>query len=339
MKRLAGVVGTVAAVLLCSAAARAAVIACGDVTAEQGGTATVEISLEVEGEEVIAGTQNDLEFDDAVFTVEPSDCTINPAIGPDTEADKTLSTSLPPGDAPRVRNLVVALANTNPIPVGVLYSCVFHVAADAAVGEHTLRNINQRASNPAGMVVPTTAGDCHITVREAPTPTPTPLCRNNEDCPDGQVCVDGTCVTATPTKTKTPIGFCDDNEDCPNGQVCVNHMCVTPTPTRTPVGFCTDNEDCPVGQVCIDNHCVAVTPTPTRTPIGFCTGNEDCPDGQVCVNNMCVAITATPKKGKGGGGGCNCEIDPGAGGRSGEMMALLLPALLVALRWRRRSIG
>ena len=99
MKRLAGVVATVAAVLLCSAAARAAVIACGDVTAEQGGTATVEISLEVEGEEVIAGTQNDLEFDDAVFGIETSDCTINPAIGPDTEADKTLNTSLLPGDA------------------------------------------------------------------------------------------------------------------------------------------------------------------------------------------------------------------------------------------------
>ncbi len=334
MKRLAGVAGTVATVLFCAAAARAAVIACGDITADQGGTATVEISLEVEGDEVVAGTQNDLEFDPAVFSIATADCTINPAIGPDTDADKTLSTSLPPGEPPRVRNLVVALANTNPIPTGALYTCAFHVADDAPLGEHTLSNVNVRASNPDGMVVPTTAGDCHITVREAPTPTPTPRCQNDDDCPDGEVCVDGTCVAATPTKT--PIGFCNDNEDCPTGEVCVNHMCVTPTPTKTPIGFCTDNNDCPVGQVCVNNHCVTVTPTPT--PIGFCTSNDDCPDGQVCVNNMCVAVTPTHPKSGGGGGGCNCEIAPDARGNpSGDVLAVLLPALLLALRWRRRS--
>ena len=111
-------------------------------------------------------------------------------------------------------------------------------------------------------------------------------------------------------------------------------MCVTPTPTKTPIGFCTDNEDCPVGQVCVNNHCV--TPTPTPTPIGFCTGNEDCPNGEVCINNMCVTVTPTKKKSGGGGGGCNCEIDPSArSGRSGDVLAALLPALLLALRWRR----
>jgi MYXO-CTERM domain-containing protein len=302
MKRIVAVVGPVALVLLCSAAAHAAVIACGDVTAVQGGPATVTISLEVEGDEVIAGTQNDLQFDAAVFSVSTDDCTINPAIGPDTDADKDLNTSLLPGEPPALRNLVVALDNTNPIPSGALYTCTFHVAADATVGEHVLTNVNVRASNPGGMVVPTTAGNCAVMVREAPTPTPTPRCDNDEDCPSGEVCVNGNCVTATPTNT--PIGFCTDNEDCPEGQVCVNHMCVTPTPTRTPIGFCTDNEDCPTGQV--------------------------------CVNNMCVTVTPTRKK-SGGGGGCSCEIDPGArGGRSGDVLAVLLPALILALRWRRR---
>lgn len=332
MKRHAGFVGTVAAVLLCSAAARAAVIACGDVTAPRGGSALVTISLQLEGDEVVAGTQNDLQFDSNIFGITADDCVINPAIGHDTAADKTLNTSLPPGDIPTVRNLVVALDNTNPIPSGALYTCSFHVSPNAELGEHVLTNVNVRASNPQGMVVPTTAGNCTIIVQDV-SPTPTPRCTTNEDCPSGEVCVDGHCLTPTPTKTPTPIGFCNGDQDCPDGQVCVNHMCVTPTPTKTPIGFCTDNHDCPDGQVCVNNHCV--TPTLTPTPIGFCTGNEDCPNGEVCINNMCVTVTPTHKK-SGGGGGCNCEIDPSArGGHSGEVLAALLPVLLLALRWRR----
>jgi MYXO-CTERM domain-containing protein len=227
----------------------------------------------------------------------------------------------------------VALDNTNPIPSGYLYRCTFHVSPSAELREYTLNNVNVRASNPDGMLVPTSTGNCGIDVVEAPTPTPTSQCQNDEDCPDGQVCVDGECVTATPTRTATPIGYCTGDDDCPDGQVCVNNMCVTPTPTRTPIGYCTGDDDCPDNQVCVDNMCV--TPTPTPTPIGYCTDNEDCPDGQVCVNNMCVTVTPTARK-KSGGGGCSCEIDPGARGRSGDVLAVLLPALILALRWRRR---
>ena len=332
MKRLAGVIATAAAVLLCSAAARAAVIACGSVNAPRGGFATVTISLELEGDEVVAGIQNDLRYDSNSFDIAANDCVINPAIGPDSEAAKTLSTSLPPGEIPTVRNIVVALDNTNPIPSGALYTCSFVVGPSAELGEHVLTNVNVRASNPQGMVVPTTAGNCTIIVTDV-SPTPTPRCTTDEDCPSGEVCVNGNCVTATPTNT--PIGFCRGDEDCPNGQVCVNNMCVTPTPTRTPIGYCTGDEDCPNGQVCVNNMCVTATPTPT--PIGYCTDDEDCPNGQVCVNNMCVAVTPTRKK-SGGGGGCSCEIDPGAGGtRSGDALAVLLPALMLALRWRRRQ--
>lgn len=270
MKRLADVTALVAILGFCSTAAHAAVIACGDVTAVQGGVATVTVSLALEGEEEVAGTQNDLQFDRSAFTISTDDCIINPAIGPNTDADKELSTSILPGDGGAIRNLVVALDNSNPIPSGALYTCAFHVEATAPVGEYTITNANVRASNPGGMVVPTTAGNCTIQVREAPTPTPTPECTNSDDCPDGQVCVDEHCVTVTPT----PIGYCTDDEDCPDGEVCVGNMCVTPTPTH---------------------------------------------------------------RKSSGGSGCSCEIDPAAtGGRSGDALALLLPALLLALRWRRR---
>ncbi|MFN8643864.1 MAG: hypothetical protein U0802_20215 [Candidatus Binatia bacterium] len=333
MKRLAGVVGLLAAVLSCAATARAAVIACGSVEGPQGGTATVTIELQLEGDDVVAGVQNDLTFDPEIFSIRADDCAINPAIGPDTAADKRLSTSLPPAGPTRVRNLVVALDNVNPIPTGALYTCAFRIAAGAPLGAQTLANVNVRASDPDGGVVPTTAGDCTVVVRQAPTPTPTPECDDDQDCPSGEVCVNGRCVTATPTNT--PIGFCRGDQDCPRGEVCVNNMCVTPTPTRTPIGYCTGDDDCPAGQVCVNNMCV--TPTPTRTPIGYCTGDEDCPSGQVCVNNMCVAVTPTRKK-SGGAAAAACEVDPGAGSRSGDALAVLLPALLLALRWRRRPL-
>ncbi len=303
MMRTRTVLAAVAALLLSSIPARAAIILCGTMDAVQGGTTVVEIFLQLEGDDdQVAGMQNDLTFDAAAFAIGDDDCVINPAIGPDSALGKTLNTNYALENPTRVRNLLVSLDNSDPIPSGLLYTCTFDVSAETAVGNYTLANINVRASDPQGAVVPTAANDCQITVREAPTPTPTPECENDADCPPGEVCVEGSCVVATPTAT--PIGFCDDEEDCPEGQVCVNNRCVTPTPTATPIGYCEDG--------------------------------EDCPDGQVCANNRCV--TPTPKKG-GGGGGCSCEIDPGAaaGWQAGDVLAVLLPALVLALRWRRRA--
>jgi len=316
-----------------AAGAHAAVIACGDVSAPAGSTVAVTIELQVEGEEVVAGTQNDLEFDAAVFAIEPGDCVINSAIGPDSEAGKQLATSVL-ADPSRARNIVVANDNVNPIPSGALYTCTFSIDALATPGDYELITSRAIASNPDGMQLPVTAGNCFVAVEPAPTPTPTPDCRDDEDCPSGEVCVEGECVAATPTST--PIGFCTDNDDCPEGQVCVDNRCVTPTPTATPIGFCTDNDDCPPGQVCVNNRCV--TPTPTATPIGFCTDNDDCPPGQVCVNNSCVTPTPTPTvRTGGGGGGCSCEIDPRqTTWRGGDALAILLPALVLLLRRRWR---
>ena len=298
--RIRGALAAVAALLLSSASARATIIACGEIDAVQGGTAVVEIVMQLEGEDQVAGMQADLTFDDAAFAIGTGDCVINPEIGPDSSLAKTLNTNyaLAPG---RIRNLLLSLDNSLPIHSGLLYTCTFDVAGDAAVGDYTIGIANALTSSPSGQQGQPTTDDCQVTVSEGPTPTPTPECENDEDCPPGEVCVDGTCRAATPTAT--PIGFCEDDEDCPEGQVCVNNRCVTPTVTPTPIGFCEDDEDCPEGQVCVDNRCV----------------------------------TPTPRKG-GGGGGCSCEIDPGAAGgwQAGDALAILLPAALLILRARRR---
>jgi len=321
---------TALAVVAAASSARAAVvISCVGAVGVPGGTATVHIALAHNDQEPVAGTQNDLTFDPTIFNVQTSDCAINPDIGPGTDPDKQLNTSIIDST---LRAIVVSLNNVNVIPSGDLYTCAFHIAASAAVGEYQIANSNLIAGASDGSRLPVTGTDCSIAV--GPTPTPTPHCRNNEDCPSGEVCVDGNCVTPTPTAT--PIGFCDTNQDCPPGEVCVDHHCVTPTPTATPIGFCDTDHDCPLGQVCVDHHCV--TPTPTRTPIGFCDTNEDCPPGNVCVDHHCVTPTPTPtKKKSSGGGGCNCEIDPGAPAtRTSDVLAVLLPAVVLLLRWRAR---
>jgi MYXO-CTERM domain-containing protein len=180
------------------------------------------------------------------------------------------------------------------------------VNTDAPEGSYDLVNTNLIASTADGTRLPVNGGSCHIVVAvPTATPTPTPRCRTNDDCPSGEVCVDGTCVTATPTRT--PPGFCNDDNDCPEGQVCVDHHCVTPTPTPQ----CHQDEDCPSGQVCVDGTCVTATPTVTPT-------NTSKPKGN-------------------GGGGCSCEIDPGAPlARTSDVLAVLLPALVLLLRWRAR---
>jgi Cys-rich repeat protein len=308
------------------------VIECSDSVGIPGGIALVTVTLA--GDTQVVGTQNDLVYDDAVLSISRGECTINPDIGPGTGVNKDLQDNVLT-DPPRLRGIVVSISNVNPIPSGALYSCPFHVAADAALGSYDIGNTNVIASDADGQRLPVTGGGCHVVVAlPTATPTATPGCRDNSDCPSGEVCVDGHCLTATPTTTPTPPGFCNDDHDCPAGQVCVDHHCVTPTATPTPPGFCNEDHDCPAGQVCVDHHCVTPTPTPQ------CHDSSDCPSGEVCVDGMCVTATptATPTKHKsGGGGGCSCEIDPGTPrSRMGDGLAVLLPALVVLLRWRSR---
>jgi MYXO-CTERM domain-containing protein len=346
---------------------RAASIDCGSAIGIPGGTATVEVRLTAGEGEAVDGLQNDLRFDDSLLSITPSDCRINPEIGPGSQIDKSLATSVLAGP-PTLRNIVIATDNHNPIPDGLLYRCSFSVAAGAPPGAIELENTKLIASDADGNTFPVTGTNCALTIAEPTptdtpspidtptiTPTPTPACTDDSDCPSGEVCVDGDCVTPTPTPTAfctddsdcpsgevcvdnrcvtptpTPPGFCTDDSDCPSGEVCVDNRCVTPTPTRTPVGECTDDTDCAPGEVCVDSRCV--TPTPTPTPVGFCTDDADCPVGEVCVDSSCV----TPTPGGGGGGGCSCRIDPDTPvGGAPDVLAFLVPFLLMWLGWRSR---
>lgn len=75
-----------------------------------------------------------------------------------------------------------------------------------------------------------------------------PNCDNDEDCHEGEYCVNGLCQQ------------CRSDTDCPTGQSCVGGAC-------QPIsGYCQSNGDCPAGQECRNNRCVAAAQAQTEVP-------------------------------------------------------------------------
>ncbi|MCP4646667.1 MAG: hypothetical protein GY852_02885 [bacterium] len=89
----------------------------------------------------------------------------------------------------------------------------------------------------------------------------------DEECPPGEECVDGSCEDIPSS--------CEDDDDCPLGQECVDESCVDLIP-------CDDEDDCPDGFECIDGYC--------EEPECDCTSDLDCADlgfGYVCNTEGC----------------------------------------------------
>jgi peptidoglycan-associated lipoprotein len=75
-----------------------------------------------------------------------------------------------------------------------------------------------------------------------------PKCDNDEDCHQGEFCVNNLCQQ------------CRTNDDCAAGQRCANGAC------EAIPGYCTSNSQCASGQVCENNMCVAQRQTTLREP-------------------------------------------------------------------------
>jgi len=75
-----------------------------------------------------------------------------------------------------------------------------------------------------------------------------PNCDNDEDCHEGEFCVNGQCQ------------MCRTDGDCPAGQSCVGGAC------EAIPGFCQSTADCPDGQECRDNRCVTAAQSQVDLP-------------------------------------------------------------------------
>lgn len=82
-----------------------------------------------------------------------------------------------------------------------------------------------------------------------------PNCRNDDQCHDREVCVNGTCQQ------------CRADTDCAYGQHCENGACVATSQYE-----CRGDADCAPGQACQANRCVTVA---TSTDPGSLEGADD----------------------------------------------------------------
>ncbi len=151
---------------------------------------------------------------------------------------------------------------------------------------------------------------------------PPQSCSTSAQCPNGGVCVNGTCVLST---------ACTTAADCGAGYTCDNGHCVV-----TPNGTCTTTADCTDGRVCIGGQCSA------------CGSDADCGSGYTCgPDGRCLNPQNVGGEGGSGlvigpddeirGGACACSM-PGGPTARGLLAALaLLPLLLIVRRRDRRT--
>jgi len=145
--------------------------------------------------------------------------------------------------------------------------------------------------------------------RQAPAPAEPVLCSGPEDCPSGQVCLDGTC-SVDPRPCGELGCDCSESGMCGAGFVCSDGEC------RADEDACRFNHQCGADRVCIDGSCLASCDADrlcpetqmceegrcVDTPItpGECAANADCATGQVCLDSICID-------------GCSADTDCGEG--------------------------
>ena len=186
---------------------------------QAGGTVLIDVVLQTALE--VAGTQNDILFGPEL-SLETGDCTANPEI----EKPATSFALLCEEELCRLRAIVLALDNVDPIPTGsILYTCEFGIPDTTPDGTYPLTCTNPGASDPLGNAITTACVSGSVVVGEiSPTPTDTPPDPTPTSTPDGLTTPTATATglepsTPTPTAPAPPTAtfrriFIDDDDTC-----------------------------------------------------------------------------------------------------------------------------
>lgn len=116
-------------------------------------------------------------------------------------------------------------------------------------------------------------------------------CSSDDECGDGESCVDSICVgpdAGIDAGDDIEPGECTTNADCPGLSLCIGGECFA-LPECFEESDCDDGSSC-IGGVCIDEGCVGDLDCPS----GFqcadarcveeaeCSADDDCPEGEHC---------------------------------------------------------
>jgi hypothetical protein len=122
----------------------------------------------------VVGTQNRIDFNDAVAIAAGDgggpDCAINPAIGKPASTFTFIPAGCTPGlDCSGLRAFVLSFEDLAPIPDGsVLYTCRAQVTADTEPGNYVLGAAERLAAGAAGELLPADGEDAVIEVGGTP---------------------------------------------------------------------------------------------------------------------------------------------------------------------------
>ena len=136
-----------------------------------GGPVAVQVSL-VNNGLTVAGTINDITFPNAILTLDPARCILNPAI------PKAISANIVSLNATTTTLRVAVQGGVAPaaaIPDGILYTCEFGIRPGTPPDTYPLLNGNVLVQDPIGTTLATTGSDGGAVVTlVGPTPTQIP---------------------------------------------------------------------------------------------------------------------------------------------------------------------
>ena len=88
-------------------------------------------------------------------------------------------------------------------------------------------------------------------------------CRDDDDCPSNQFCIDDTC------EKSTGIPTCQSDFECGIHEKCIGRKCIESD-------SCTSSNQCPGSQICWIGTCT------------YCYSDSQCLIGEICENQACV---------------------------------------------------
>lgn len=128
----------------------------------------------------------------------------------------------------------------------------------------------------------------------------------------------GMALTRFAGRARAQSSGCVDDNECPEGQVCVDGFCFFPECWPAGSG-CASHDDCCEYLLCLSGVC---TTSPTCGTEGDgCTGESDCCPGLTCAAGACALAQPAPPVDSGGGGSENPAPSNTGGSQTGTSAA------------------